>query len=51
MISLKFDQLGFEGTCSVRDLWAKKDIGKFTDEISLYVRKHGAKLLRISEIK
>ena len=51
MISLKFDQLGFKGTCRVRDLWAKKDIGEFNDEISLYVRKHGAKLLRISEVK
>ena len=51
MISLKFDQLGFKGKCTVRDLWAKKDIGESTDEISLYVRKHGAKLLKISEIK
>ena len=50
-ISLKFGQLGFEGTCKVRDLWAKKDIGEFTDELSLYVRKHGAKLLQISKIK
>ena len=51
MISLKFDQLGFKGKCTVRDLWAKKDIGEFTDGISLYVRKHGSKLLKISEIK
>jgi alpha-galactosidase len=50
-ILLKFGQLGLEGTCKVRDLWAKKDIGEFTDELSLYVRKHGAKLLQISKIK
>ncbi|MGA8264143.1 MAG: NPCBM/NEW2 domain-containing protein [Ignavibacteriaceae bacterium] len=47
-ISLKFDQIGFSGTCKVRDLWAKRYLGKFTNEISLYVRKHGAKLLKIS---
>ena len=50
-ISLRFDKIGFSGTCKVRDLWAKKDIGEFTDELSLYVRKHGAKLLKISKIK
>ena len=50
-ISLKFEQLGIKGTCKVRDLWAKKDIGEYTNEISLYVRKHGTKLLKISEIK
>jgi alpha-galactosidase len=50
-ISLKSEQLGFNDTYKIRDLWAKKDIGEFTDEISLYVRKHGAKLLRVSKIK
>ena len=50
-ISLKLDQLGMKGTCNVRDLWAQKDIGEYTTEISLYVRKHGAKLLKISEVQ
>ena len=50
-IKLKFDQLGFSGVCKVRDLWKKEDLGKYTNEISLYVRKHGAILLRISEAK
>jgi alpha-galactosidase len=50
-ISLKSEQLGFNDPYKIRDLWAKKDIGEFTDEISLYVRKHGAKLLRVSKIK
>jgi alpha-galactosidase len=48
-ISLKFSQLGFMDKCKVYDLWAKKDLGEFTDEISLYVRKHGVKLLKISK--
>ena len=46
-IPLKFEKFGFTGTCKVRDLWDKQDIGTYTDEISLYVRKHSAKLLRI----
>ncbi len=50
-ISLKIEQLGLKGACKVRDLWAKKDIGEYTNEISLYVKKHGAKLLKISEVK
>lgn len=50
-ITLKFEQFGFNGICKVRDLWAKKDIGKYTSEISLHVRKHGAKLLKITELK
>jgi alpha-galactosidase len=50
-IDVKFDQLGLNGKCTVRDLWAKKNIGSYTNEISLYVRKHGAKLLRISKAK
>ncbi len=45
---LKFNQLGLKGTCRVRDLWSRKDLGEFTNELSLYVRKHGVKLLKIS---
>ncbi len=50
-ISLKIEQLGLNGAFKVRDLWAKKDMGEYRNEVSLYVRKHGAKLLKISEIK
>jgi alpha-galactosidase len=50
-ISLKTRQLGFNGACIVRDLWGKKDIGRFTNEISLFVRNHGARLLKISRTK
>jgi len=50
-ISLKIAQLGLKGTYKVRDLWAKKDIGEYKNEMSLYVRDHGARLLKISEYK
>ncbi|HVO74057.1 MAG TPA: NPCBM/NEW2 domain-containing protein [Ignavibacteriaceae bacterium] len=50
-VNLILAQLGIKGKCNVRDLWAKKDIGEYNYELSVYIRKHGAKLLRISEIK
>lgn len=51
LISLKLEHLGFKGACKVRDLWAKKDIGEYRNDISLFVRKHGSKLLKITQIK
>ncbi|MGD2035224.1 MAG: NPCBM/NEW2 domain-containing protein [Bacteroidales bacterium] len=50
-INLNFEKIGLKGTCSVRDLWAKKDLGEYSDEISLYVRNHGARLVRISKVE
>ena len=51
LVSLKTDQLGIEGTCKVRDLWSKENLGEYTNEFSIYVKKHGAKLLKITEVK
>ena len=48
-ISLKPKQLGVKGTWRVRDLWGRKDLGELGNGISLYVRNHGAALLRIRE--
>ncbi|MGB8490295.1 MAG: NPCBM/NEW2 domain-containing protein [Bacteroidales bacterium] len=50
-INLNFKDLGLGGKCMVRDLWAKKDLGEYSDELSLYIRNHGARLVRISKIK
>jgi len=50
-VSIKTTQLGFDGKCVVRDLWAERDVEENVNEISLYVRQHGARLLRVSEIK
>ncbi len=50
-ISFPLEQVGLNGTCIVRDLWEKKDIEKSTKDISLFVRNHGARLLKIGEIK
>ena len=50
-ISCTFEQLGLHGTCAVRDLWARKDLGERTGEMSLFVRPHGARLLKIHEVR
>jgi alpha-galactosidase len=49
MIPVKFEQIGLNGKCAVRDLWSKTDLGEFTEGISPYVRNHGAKFYRISQ--
>lgn len=50
-INLNFQDLGLSGTCTVRDLWAKEDLGDYSDELSLKVRNHGARLVRISRVE
>jgi len=49
-IHLNLEQLGVNGKCKVRDLWVKEDIGEYANEISVHVRNHGARLLKISQI-
>ncbi len=46
-VSVELTQLGFE-SCEVRDLWAKKIMGKFSSELSLPVNAHGAGLYKLS---
>ena len=50
-IALSLEQLGMKGNCTVRDIWAKKDIGTCTNDVTLFVRKHGARLLKVSVIQ
>lgn len=46
-ISIKFEQLGLSGTHTVKDLWTGEKLGKFTDEFSSIINRHGAGLYRI----
>jgi alpha-galactosidase len=46
-ISVKFEQLGLNGTHTVKDLWTGEELGKFTDSFSSKIKKHGAGLYRI----
>ncbi|QJX48209.1 hypothetical protein HMJ29_15235 [Hymenobacter taeanensis] len=41
-------QLGLSGPCTVHDLWTGKQLGQVTGNFAPYVRRHGAKLYRIS---
>lgn len=50
-VPLDFKDLGFSGRCRVRDLWAKENLGEYSDTLFLSIRKHGSKLLRIHEMK
>jgi alpha-galactosidase len=47
-VSVNLAELGFKGTCKVRDLWAKADVGTFTGTFEPSVNKHGAGLYRVS---
>ena len=46
-ISIKFEQLGLEGTHVVKDLWTGEKLGKFTEAFGRSVNPHGAGLYRI----
>ncbi len=50
-VKLNFKDLGITDKCKVRDLWSKTDVGVYSDSISLDVRNHGARLIRISKVK
>ena len=41
-------QLGFGASVSVRDLWAKKELGAFTSEFAPNIASHGGALYRVS---
>ena len=48
-ISVSWEQIGYTGhlTATVRDLWAHKDLGKFTGKFSATVEKHGVVVVRV----
>jgi hypothetical protein len=47
-VPLKLSELGFTGAGRIRDLWAQKDLGVFTNEFSPPINFHGAGLYRAS---
>jgi hypothetical protein len=46
-LSVTWSQLGISGSASVRDLWARKDLGVKASGYSVSVPTHGASLIRI----
>jgi alpha-galactosidase len=51
LINLDLEKSGLHGKYRVRDLWSRQDLREFTDSISLYVRNHGARLIRLSPVE
>lgn len=50
-MAVDLTSLGFEGKCSIRDLWAKTNQGTFNgSEFAPSIKSHGAGLFRISAI-
>jgi alpha-galactosidase len=47
ILTLNWKDAGLIGSLKARDLWQHKDLGKFVDELSVPVPRHGAVLLRL----
>ena len=46
-ITANFKDIGVSGTKTVRDLWERKDLGRFTGSFSARVPRHGVVLVRV----
>jgi alpha-galactosidase len=46
-MTVNFSHIGVTGEASIRDLWLKKDLGRFKEKYSVYVPSHGVVLVRI----
>ncbi|MFN8239393.1 MAG: NPCBM/NEW2 domain-containing protein [Bacteroidales bacterium] len=47
-VTATWDELGINGTKTVRDLWRQKDLGKYDGKFSARVPRHGVVLLKIT---
>ena len=50
-IPVLLGQLGFNGPCTVKDLWTGKELGIFKNEFTPNINRHGAGLYRITSKK
>lgn len=50
-IKIEWRELGLGGSCSVRDLWAKRDVGVYSDGFAPRVNPHGAALYRLRAVR
>jgi hypothetical protein len=46
-IRVDWKELGLPDTCTVRDLWEKKDLGRAKDGYTFHVPQHGAGMYRV----
>ena len=47
-VVVKLSELGFSGECRVRDLWAQRELGSLSGDLSAELSAHGAALYRVS---
>jgi alpha-galactosidase len=47
-VTIRFKDIGLSGKASVRDLWARKDLGSFSGSYTAQVPRHGVVMIRIS---
>ncbi|MFA0964386.1 NPCBM/NEW2 domain-containing protein [Roseivirga sp. BDSF3-8] len=51
MAAIDLAALGFDGECTIRDLWQQKDLGTFSGaDFTVAVPQHGARLFKISGV-
>jgi hypothetical protein len=50
VMQLKFEDYGFHGKCSIRNLWTGEDLGVFERDFSIRVLHHGAQMLKLTPI-
>jgi alpha-galactosidase len=50
-IKVSWSELGLSGACTVRDLWAKKDLGTVADGQTFHVAPHASAFYRITPAK
>ncbi|MCB8999540.1 MAG: glycoside hydrolase family 27 protein [Bacteroidales bacterium] len=48
-ISVKWEEIGLTAEENVRDLWTRKDLGKFNSEFTAKVQAHGCVFVKIGE--
>ncbi|HKW57664.1 MAG TPA: glycoside hydrolase family 27 protein [Candidatus Acidoferrum sp.] len=48
-IEVTFRELGLKGEVRARDIWAGKDLGRFSGTFAAHVPRHGVVLLRVKE--
>jgi alpha-galactosidase len=46
-MTVNFSHIGVTGEAAIRDLWLKKDLGRFKEKYSVYVPSHGVVLVRV----
>lgn len=47
-LAVEWPHLGIEGLRRVRDLWGKRDLGRFVEHFEIGVPSHGAQFVRVS---